>query len=210
MSAKSKVAVTCVAVAFAAAAWLVLGRALQGDEPVSLTFERYSDLDPHVSDVAFLRLTNASSKSYWLTMTGNTNTLVLDTSFGRFRQSWMVNCEFSDQTPTGRTNWSQLPSPVMGSKAYARLAPHSGIVVRVLVPREGQRRRVAVLYQPAADWRQSKFWASPFGFATARILVRTLPRSQLSRFTNPQPLLLKAWCDTELTNHCDGVPHDAS
>jgi hypothetical protein len=59
-------------------------------------------------------------------MTGNTNTLVIDTLAGRFKQSWMVNCEFSDQTPHGWTNWIQQPSPFAQSNACALLAPHSG------------------------------------------------------------------------------------
>jgi hypothetical protein len=211
MKAKSEAAVACAAVALTAAACMILGHARQGDEPVSLTFERYSDLEPYVGDVAFLRLTNASNKSYLLTMTGNTNTFVFYNWFGRIGESWMVNCEFSDQTPTGRTNWSQQPSPVTSSNAYAELAPHSAIVIRVPVPPDGQRRRVAALYQPTASgWRQSRFWSTPFGLAMARILVRTLPKSELSKVANPRAVWLKAWYGTELTNHCSEVGNGAS
>ena len=48
-------------------------------DPVALTFQRYSDVDPYVGDVAFMYLTNGSERSCTLFMTGNTNTLVMDT-----------------------------------------------------------------------------------------------------------------------------------
>src|SRR6516162_3178222 len=111
MKTKWKVAIACAVgfVAFVGAAtWLLLRPAREDNPQVTLTFQRYSDLDPYVGDVAFFGLTNASSKTYLLTMTGGTNTMVLDTSFSQFKQSWMVNCEFTDQTPTGQTNWSQF------------------------------------------------------------------------------------------------------
>src|SRR4051812_10400818 len=86
------------------------------DAQISLTFQRYSDiLDARAGDVAFLWLTNASTNAYRLSMTGNRYTLVSDTGFGRYMQSWMVNCEFSDQTTSGWTNWTQLPSASRGS-----------------------------------------------------------------------------------------------
>jgi hypothetical protein len=206
MTTKVKVA-AIVAVALIALACFALGHYCERDDPVSLTFQRYSELgDPYVGDVAFLCLTNASRKTYLLFMTGNTNTWVIDTSFGHFKESWMVNCEFSDQTPNGLTNWIQQPSPSRGSNAYASLAPHSGIVVRVPLPPNGQQRKVAVLYEPSlAAWRQSPFWTSPFGLAVVRILVRTLPRSALSKFSRQQPVLLKAWCDRALTNQWDNI-----
>jgi hypothetical protein len=201
MKTKWKVAIACAVgfVAFVGAAtWLLLRPAREGDPQVTLTFQRYSDLDPYVGDVAFFGLTNTSSKTYLLTMTGATNTLVLDTSFGQFKQSLMVNCEFTDQTPTGQTNWSQLPSPVLRNNAYASLAPHSGIVVRVPVPPVGTRRKVAVFLQAPP----AKFWSTRFALPTIRILVRILPRSQVSKLF--KPVWVKAPCDTELTNHWSG------
>jgi hypothetical protein len=211
MRAKSKTVVACAALALTAAAWMILGHARQGHDPVSLTFERYSGVEPYVGNVAFLRLTNTSNKTYLLAMTGNTNTFVFYNWFGRITESYMVNCEFSDQTPTVRTNWSQRPSADTRNNAYIELAPHSAIVIRVPVPPEGQRRRVKVLYQPAlADCRLSKFWFSPFGLFTTRVLVRTLPSSELSKLMNPRAVWLKARCGTELTNHCGEVGNDAS
>ena len=124
---------------------------------------------------------------------------------GRFccRRPVMVNCEFSDQTPHGWTNWIQQPSPFFKSNAYASLAPHSGIVVRVPLPPSGQNRKVAVLYRPdPAPWQ---LWlCSPRGESVAIILLRVLPRSTWPRLFRQQPLL-RAWCDRALTNQWDGV-----
>ena len=79
-----------VGVALTALACFSLGHHYrERNGPVSLTFQRYSDLDPYVGDVAFLYLTNASKRSCALFMTGNTNTLVIDTLFGHFKQSLM-------------------------------------------------------------------------------------------------------------------------
>jgi hypothetical protein len=201
MRTRVKMAVIVGTVAVTALACFLLGHHRERDGPLSLTFQRYSDLDPYVGDVAFLRLTNASKKTYLLFMIGNTNALVLDTSFGHFKESWMVNCEFRDRRPNGWTNWIQQPSAYRGSNAYVSLAPHSGIVVRVPLPPNGQQRKVAVLYEPAlAGWRQSPFWTSPFGLTVVRTLVRTLPRSALSKISGEQPVLLRAWCDHVLTN----------
>jgi hypothetical protein len=203
MRTKVKVAVIVAAGSLTAMAWLLLGHHRERDDLVSLTFQRYSDLDPYVGDVAFLYLTNTSKRSCTLFMTGNTNTLVVDTSFGHFRQSLMVNCEFRDQTPHGWTNWIQQPSSVFRSNAYASLAPHSGIVVRVPLPPSGQSRKVAVLYRPdPAAWQQ--WLGSPRGQSVAIMLLRVLPRSTWSRLFRPQPLL-RAWCDRALTNRWEGV-----
>jgi hypothetical protein len=187
--------------AVTALACFLLGHYRERHDPVSLTFQSYSDLGPYIGDVAFLYLTNASKRSCTLFMTGNTNTLVMDTFFGHFKQSLMVNCEFSDQTPHGWTNWIQQPSPFFKSNAYASLAPHSGIVVRVPLPPSGQNRKVAVLYRPdPAPWQQ--WLVSPRGQSVAIILIRALPRSAWSKVFRPPPLL-KVWCDRALTNQWD-------
>ena len=171
------------------------------NDPVSLTFQRYSEVDPYVWDVAFLYLTNASKRSCTLFMTGNTNTLVIDTSFGQFKQSLMVNCEFRDQTPQGWTNWIQQPSPFFQSNAYAALPPHSGMVVRVPLPPSGQNRKVAVLYRPDPPPWQLWLFTPPKQSVTL-FLLRVLPRSTSSRLFRQQPLL-RAWCDRALTNQWD-------
>jgi hypothetical protein len=193
-----------VGVGVTALACFSLGHHYRGrSDPVALTFQRYSDLDPDVGDVAFLCLTNASNRSCTLFMTGKTNTLVIDTLFGRFRRSLMVNCEFRDQTPNGWTNWIQQPSPFFASNAYASLAPRSGIVVRVPLPPSGQNRKVAVLYRPdPAPWQLWLF--SPRGQSVNHILRRVLPRSTWLRLFRQQPLL-RAWCDRALTNQWAGA-----
>src|SRR5438093_6399256 len=76
---------------------------------LSLVFERYSTrADLFVQDVAFLRLTNSSDRTYCLAMTGGTNTFEWDAPFTflsdkqpQHSASYMVICEFSGQTPTG-------------------------------------------------------------------------------------------------------------
>jgi hypothetical protein len=198
MRTKVKAAVIVATVALMAWAGFRLGHHRERDDLVSLTFQRYSDLDPYVGDVAFLCLSNASKRCCTLFMTGNTYTLVLDTSFGRFKQSLMVNCEFMDQTPQGWTNWIQQPSPVFQSNAYAALPAHAGLVVRVPLPPGGQNRKVAVLYRPdPPPWQQWLF--SPSRQTVAITLLRVLPRSARSRLFRPQPLM-RAWCDRALTN----------
>ncbi len=204
MSTKLKVATMVVMLGLIAVACLLLTGSRKHDEQVSLTFQRYSDLDPHVGDVAFLYLTNASKRSCMLFMTGNSNTLVLDTSFGRFRQSWLVNCEFSDQTPSGWTNWIQQPSPFIQSNAYASLPPHSGIVVRVPLPPSGQNRKVAVLYRPDPPPWQQWLFSTPRGQSMGLILVRMLPRAARLRLLRQEPLL-RTWCDRPLTNQWDKI-----
>jgi hypothetical protein len=193
-----------VGVALTALACFSLGHHYrERNDAVSLTFQRYSDLDAYVGDVAFLYLTNASKRSWTLFMTGNTNTLVLDISFSHFKQSLLVNCEFRDQTPHGWTNWMQQPSPFFQSNAYASLAPHSGIVVRVPLPPSGQNRKAAVLYRPdPAPWQLWLF--SPRGQSVNHILLRVLPRSTWLRLFK-QPPLLRAWCDRALTNQWEGA-----
>jgi hypothetical protein len=217
VSTKLKTALVVTLAGLVAAAGVLSGSKTRKPAPVSLVFQRYSDLDPYVGDVAFLWLTNASSNSYLLTMTGSTNTVVLDTLFGRFRQSWMVNCQFSDETSTGWTNWIQMPSPVRGSNAYLSLGPRSGFVIRVPLPEDGQRRKVAVLYEGpyttaalalgagpgisirvpttnAPNTTAGSFWLTPTGFR----LFRLLPRPLRERVF-PSASLHKAWCDRELS-----------
>lgn len=159
---------------------------------VALIFQRYSDLDPHVGEVAFLLLTNASSKSYFVSMTGGSNTLVLDTFWGRNRQSLLINCEFSDETAGGWTNWTQMPSPSRGSNAYATLGPCSGIVIRIPLAADGQRRKVAALYEGPVT--SSNFWVTPAGLRVARMIPRSLRGQLLPSFS-----LRRAWCDRELS-----------
>jgi hypothetical protein len=201
MRTKIVAAVVLAMVALTALAGFLVAHYAERGDTLSLTFQRYSDVDPYVGDVAFLCLTNPSTRSCTLFMTGNTNTLVFDTSFGHFRQSLMVNCEFSDQTPQGWTNWIQQPSPIFKNNTYASLAAHSGIVVRVCLPPAGQNRKVAVLYRPDPPrWQQWLF--SPRGLPVANVLLRVLPRSTRSRLFRSQPLS-RVWCDRALTNQWD-------
>jgi hypothetical protein len=178
--------------------------------PLSLVFERYSTrMEVYLEDVAFLWLTNASDKTYYLAMTGNTNTRQLDTvpGLGHYKatniqsESVMVDCAFSDRTPTGTTNWAQRVSFTNASHCLT-LASHSAVRLRVPLPPQGQRRKVAVLCVELPTG-PSRFWLSSFG---ARIL-RLLPRSVGRRVLQPKftVTVLKVWCDRELSHSDDSA-----
>src|SRR5687768_6897114 len=182
MSNKLRLTILVLVICTGAALFFASRRNEADLNSLSLTFQRYSDLDPYVGDVGFFWLTNASDKAFLLCMTGGTDTVVLDTMFipykGMPKVSYMVNCAFSDQTPQGWTNWAQTPSPARGSNAFLQLSPHSGIVIRVPLPTNGQKRKVAVLCEaPLAGWRQWPLWSNGFG----QSLLRMLPRSMLLR-----------------------------
>ena len=168
--------------------------------PVSLTFQRYSDeLDPYVQDVAFLWLTNSSTKSYLLTMPNRTNTAVMDNFFGKEpRTSYLVNCQFRDWTPDRWTDWVQQPSPYLMGNAYLSLGAHSGMIIRVPLPPPGQKRRVAVLCELSP---QDSFWNSRVG---GRVL-RVLPRTILLKVSQRPPVIRRIWCDRELDRTGENV-----
>jgi len=178
-------------VALVVAACVVFSGNQRHKSDVSLVFQRYGDLDPYVGDVAFLLLTNASSKSYVVSMTGGSNTLVLDTFWGRSRRSLMINCEFTDETPSGWTNWTQMPSLSRRSNAYASLGRRSGIVIRIPLSADGQRRKVAALYEGPTT--TSSFWLTPTGLRVFRMIPQPLRKRLL-----PSASLHRVWCDREL------------
>jgi hypothetical protein len=131
-------------------------------------------------------------------MTGNSNTWVLDTSFGRSTQSLMLSCEFEDRTQSGWTNWTQEPWPSRGSSSYLSLEAHSGVVVRVPLQADGQHRKVAVLYErPPVDL--TPFWTTRVGVQ----LFRVLPMVLLNRVIHPKPMWVRVWCDRELSYPAD-------
>ena len=176
--------------------------------PLSLVFERYSTrMEVYLEDVAFLRLTNASDKTYCLAMTGNTNTRQLDTapSLGDYKatnipsESVMVDCAFSDRTPTGTSNWAQRVSFTNASQGLT-LASHSAVRLRVPLPPEGQKRKVAVLCAELPTG-PSRFWFSSLGTT----ILRLLPRSVGRRMLQPKFPVLRVWCDRELS-HSDDRP----
>ena len=169
--------------------------------PLSLVFERYSTKrDFYIPDVAFLWLTNASEKTYYLAMTG---TRELDTPIGPIgyqtnsSESVMVNCYFSDRTPTGTTNWAQRVSFTNASTGSLGLAPHSAVRLRVPLPLEGQKRKVAVL---CAELQTGQgFWTSRIGLR----ILRILPRSVGKKLLQPKFVVLRVWCDRELSHSDD-------
>lgn len=160
---------------------------------LSLVFERYSTrMDFSVEDMAFLWITNSSDRTYWLPLTGGRDAYLLDTpmGLGGYKQpisgSYMVNCEFSGE-PTRPVNpmlWGQcLP-----------LAPHSAFRVRVPLPPEGTKRKVAVLVcEPLSGPRP--FWTNSIGMR----ILRALPRSAAHKLLLRQPAVLRVWCERELS-----------
>ena len=167
---------------------------------LSLVFDRYSTRqDFFVQDVAFLWLTNSSAKTFYLGMTGGTNTLLPDTLGGittRYKplthdheqatQSYMVNCEFSGER-----------KPKLPISSWARsvtLAPNSAIRLRVALPPEGRTQKVAVLCAelPAGPPR---FWTNRLGLSIARALPRPVARKVFQVKIPVQ----KVWCERELS-----------
>jgi hypothetical protein len=211
MKAKSIAAGACAAMIIAAAAWFSWSNSDKGTG-VSLTFQRYE------GNWAFLQLTNASDKSYYLqnqpsmpVMFSGTNGDAIDAIIDRYlfqqrnhqQQTVTLDCDFTDLTPTGRIFWSQWPTQMVRSNVYSELAPHAGISVQVPIPPEGLRRKVAAPYYSFnLGWRTSKFWSTPAGSYVMMKLAVILTKSQFMKLMAPQPALLKTWCDTELTNHC--------
>ena len=155
---------------------------------LSLVFERYSTgMDFFVGDVAFLWLTNSSDRTYCLPMTGGTNTFERDTPVGEYSGSYMINCEFGDR---GK------PMPQVSIASWGQclvLAPHSAVRVRVALPPEGQKRRVAVLCAELPHGPRL-FWTHGIGLS----ILRTLPRSVGKKLLFSQPAVLRVWCDREL------------
>src|SRR5688572_2731212 len=110
-----KAGVIAVAVLAVIIACVLLTTRRSQPDFLSLVFERYSTRsDFFVQDVAFLQLSNSSDRTYYVPMTGGTNTLLPDAplAVARYKdhgglpsQSYLVNCEFSDQ----KSSMSQLP-----------------------------------------------------------------------------------------------------
>jgi len=162
---------------------------------LSLIFERYSTKsDFSVQDVAFLWLTNSADRTYFLAMTGGTNTFMPDTLTGLGRskpqssESYMVSSEFSDQKPIDVMDLVQQATQCLA------LAPHSAIRLRVALPLRGQKQRVAVLcLEPPTGTRP--FWTNRLGGS----ILGVLPRSVGKKLMQRQPVVLRVWCDRELS-----------
>jgi hypothetical protein len=206
--------IIAVTVLLIAAAYVLLTTRPIQARSLSLAFERYStDSDLYVQDVAFLWLTNSSDRTYYLG-TGGANTLLPDTliAFGRYErqnsQSYMVNCEFSDQTNTmqqrhsfraDRRGISWVSFASWGQSV--ELAPNSAVRLRVALPPKGQKRRVAVLCAelPAGP---ARFWTNSIGLS----ILRTLPRPIARKVLRSELTVLRVWCDRELSHPGDGIP----
>ena len=152
-------------------------------------------MDFFFEDMAFLWITNSSDRTYWLPLTGGTDSFQLDTpiGLGGYKQqisgSYMVNCEFSGEPARPVNPWGQCLT----------LAPHSAFRVRVPLPPEGAKRKVAVLVcEPPSGPRP--FWTNTIGLT----ILRTLPRSTAHKVLLRQPEVLRVWCDRELSQPVEG------
>ena len=170
--------------------------------PLSLLFEKYgtvTTMDLFAQDVAFFRITNSSDKTYGLPLAGGTNTHLPDAPMGFSRKqsssegSYMPICEFKDQTPTGSTHPKQRVSVASLGRCLT-LGPHSAVRLRVALPPEGQKRKVAVLcIEPPPGPRP--FWTNSIGLTMLRVLPRSVARKAMHR----EPAVLRVWCDRELS-----------
>jgi hypothetical protein len=174
--------------------------------PLVLAFERYSTgLDFYAPHVAFLSLTNTSGKTYYLAMTGNIDTRQLDTpiGLGRYKaglsESLLVDCYFSDQTPTGTSNWAQRVSFTNARNCLA-LTAHSAARLRVPLPLEGKRKVAVLCAESAAS--PSGFWLGKFGVG----VLSRLPRGVRNRVLQPKLTMLRVWCDRELSPSAERSP----
>jgi hypothetical protein len=160
---------------------------------LSLVFERYgstTDFDYSVQDVAFLWFTNSSDKSYCLPMMGSTNTFQRDTPLGYDSGSYLIKWEFGDQA-------NPMPQVSFASLGLCHVVgPHSAVRLRVPLPPEGQKRRVAVLCVEEPSWSPRLFWTKGIGLS----ILRTLPRSVGMKLLFSQPAVLRVWCDRELSH----------
>ena len=171
--------------------------------PLSLLFERYgtvTTIDPltmyfFAQDVAFLWITNSSDKTYCVAMAGGTNSSLPDAPIG-FKQSssggsYMPMCEFRDQPPAGST-----PPPVSFASLglCVNVGPHSAVRLRVALPPEGQKRKLAVLCTEPPPG-VGPFWTNRVG----RTVIRVLPRAIALRAMLREPAKLRVWCDRELS-----------
>jgi hypothetical protein len=163
---------------------------------LSLVFEKYSSyLDFWDQPMAFLWLSNSSSKTYLLPMTGGTNTFVQGGSIEidrDFSGSYMILCELSDQTNRAPqlsvTNWGQSVG----------LGPHSAIRVRVPLPPNTQKKRVAVFC--AEEPRVIMLLKYKIGWTVFRMLPLSLQKKLLL------PERFRVWCDQELMPPSEGFP----
>jgi hypothetical protein len=194
---KAGIIVTAV---FAGAAACVLLMAPRQSQPclVSLFFEEYgtvTDLGFNVQEVAFLRFTNSSSKSCLLPMVGSTNTFQRDTPVSYDKGSFLIMWEYGDQA-------NPVPQVSFASLGLCQVvAPHSAVRLRVPLPPQGQKRRVAVLCAEQPSVGPRPFWTSRVGLT----MLRILPRSVGMKLLFSQPAVLRVWCNHELS-HPDERP----
>jgi hypothetical protein len=160
---------------------------------LSLVFEKYgtaADYGFNVQVVAFLWFTNSSDKSYGLPMMGGTNTFQRDTPLGYDSGSYLIKWEFDDQAnPMPQVSFASLG-------LYHLVGPHSAVRLRVPLPLEGQKRKVAVLCAERPSGSPRPFWTKGIGLS----ILRTLPRSVGKELLFSQPAVLRVWCDRELSH----------
>ena len=189
---KIRAGIIVTGVFLGATAYLLLLAHQSQPHSLALVFEKYgttTDVSFNVQDVAFLWFTNSSDKSYCLPMIGSTNTFQQDRLLGYDSGSYLIRWEAGDQTnPMRQVSFASLGLCHV-------VAPHSAARLRVPMPPQGQKRRVAVLCAEEPSGRPRPFWTKGIGLS----ILRTLPRSVRMKLLFSQPSVLRVWCDRELS-----------
>jgi hypothetical protein len=175
--------------------------------PLALLFERYgtfTTLDSGVNDVAYLSLTNSSDTTYCFALDG-TNTFTSDgpPGFNIYKlqhpspaeMSYRAKYEFRDKTPTGIPTGKQRVSFASLGECMG-IAPHASVRLRVALPPEGQKRKLAALCVALPVPTTRPFWSSSLGGTILRLLPRSLAQQAMHR----EPPVLRVWCDHELVH----------
>jgi len=180
-----------VAAGLFAAVWAIFGNARRSSEPLTLTASKDTNFSTYFEGTAVLVLTNNTTNYYGMCMPGGTKTEKEQPGLpGRSRLTKMVACAFSDQTPRGWSNWTDLPSDGNTYPGVILMSRQS-MLLRVPLPADGRKRKVAVICEevPAIlPLFRTAAGARFFNMLPARV------RNWLGRAK-----ARKVWCDTELS-----------
>jgi len=191
---KIKAGILVTGVLWGGMAWVLVMTPPSSVHSLSLVFEKYGttmDFGFNVQPVAFLWFTNSSGKSYCLPMMGSTNTFQRDTPLGQDgRWSYLISWEFGDPAnPAPRVPFANLGRCLV-------VAPYSAVRLRVPLPPQDQKRRVAVLCAEQPSGGPRPFWTKGIGLS----VLRTLPRSVGKKLLFSEPSVLRVWCNRELSH----------
>jgi hypothetical protein len=179
-----------VAAGLFAAMWAIFGNAPK-HEPLTLILSKDTNYSPYFEGTAVLVLTNNSTNYYGMCMPRGTNTDKHQPGLlGRHRGTVMVACAFSDQTPHGWSNWTDLPSTGNNYPGVILMSRQS-MLLRVPLPAYGGKRKVAVICE------QVPAILPLFRSAAGARFFNMLPMRVRNWLGRSKPR--KVWCDTELS-----------